>query len=51
LGISGRWVWDGLDEKGMKLPVGTYILYTELFSLQGKKERHKQVVVLARRLN
>lgn len=51
LGISGRWVWDGLDEKGMKLPVGTYILYTELFNLQGKKEQHRHVIVLARRLN
>ena len=35
----------------MKLPVGTYILYTELFNLQGKKEQHRHVIVLARRLN
>ncbi|MFN2457031.1 MAG: lamin tail domain-containing protein [Chitinophagaceae bacterium] len=50
LGLTGSWNWDGLDEKRQKLPVGTYIIYTELFNLQGKKERFKNVVVLARRL-
>jgi hypothetical protein len=51
LGINGRWVWDGLDEKGMKLPVGSYIINTELFNLQGKKEHYRNVIVLARKLN
>ena len=51
LGLSGYWNWDGLDDKGRKLPVGTYIILTEIFNLQGKKETFKNVVVLARRLN
>ena len=51
LGLSGYWNWDGLDEKGKKLPVGTYVIFTEIFNLQGKKESFKNVVVLARRLN
>lgn len=51
LSISGSWNWDGLDDKGLKLPIGTYILFTELFNLQGKKERFKHTVVLARKLN
>lgn len=51
LGLKGNWNWDGLDERGQKLPIGTYIIYTELFNLQGKKERFKNTVVLARRLN
>ncbi|MEI6950696.1 lamin tail domain-containing protein [Paraflavisolibacter sp. H34] len=51
LGLSGSWTWDGLDEKGQQLPVGTYIILTELFNLQGRKEHFKQTVVLARRLN
>lgn len=51
LGLKGYWNWDGLDDKGNKLPVGVYILYTELFNLQGKKEKFKNTVVLARKLN
>ncbi len=51
LGLKGYWNWDGLDDKGNKLPVGTYIFFTEIFNLQGKKEKFKNVVVLARKLN
>ncbi len=51
LGLSGYWNWDGLDDKGKKLPVGTYIILTEIFNLQGRKERFKNVIVLARKLN
>lgn len=51
LGLSGYWNWDGLDDKGRKLPVGTYVVYTEIFNLQGKKQKFKNTVVLARPLN
>lgn len=51
MAITGYWNWDGLNDKGVKLPVGTYILFTEIFNLQGKKQRFKNTVVLARRLN
>ena len=50
LGLEGYWVWDGLDDKRLKLPVGTYILFTEIFNLNGKKETFKNVIVLARPL-
>lgn len=50
LGLQGYWVWDGLDDKKLKLPVGSYILFTEMFNLYGKKEIFKNVVVLARQL-
>jgi hypothetical protein len=50
LGLKGYWNWDGLDDKGNKLPVGTYIIFTEIFTLQGKKEKFKTTVVLARKL-
>lgn len=50
LGLQGYWIWDGLDDKRLKLPVGTYILFTEIFNLSGKKEIFKNVVVLARQL-
>jgi Lamin Tail Domain/CHU_C Type IX secretion signal domain len=51
LSTSGYWNWDGLDDKGSKLPVGTYIIFTEIFNLQGKKDKFKNAVVLARKLN
>lgn len=50
LGLKGYWNWDGLDDKGNKLPVGTYIIFSEIFNLQGKKEKFKTPVVLARKL-
>lgn len=51
LGNTGGWKWDGLGEKKQALPIGTYIIYTELFNLRGKKKQFKNVVVLARKLN
>lgn len=51
LGLKGYWNWDGLNDKGQKIPIGTYIIFTELFNLQGKKTAFKNVVVLARKLN
>ncbi|MCY7311181.1 MAG: lamin tail domain-containing protein [Chitinophagaceae bacterium] len=51
LGLKGYWNWDGLGDKANKLPVGTYIFFTEIFNLQGKKEKSKNTVVLARKLN
>ncbi len=51
LSTTGYWNWDGLDDKGLKLPVGTYIIFTEIFNLQGKKDKFKNAIVLARRLN
>ncbi len=50
LGLEGYWNWDGLGDKGQKLPVGSYVVYTEIFNLQGKKKQFKNVVVLARKL-
>ena len=50
LGLTGYWNWDGLNDKGNKLAVGTYIIFTELFNLQGKKKQYKNALVLARNL-
>jgi hypothetical protein len=49
-GLTGYFTWDGLDEKNMKLPVGIYMVISEVFNLNGKTKRFKTGLVLARRL-
>ncbi|MGZ3939161.1 MAG: FlgD immunoglobulin-like domain containing protein, partial [Flavisolibacter sp.] len=51
LGLKGSWNWDGLGENGQRLAIGTYIVFTEIFNLQGRKQQFKNTVVLARKLN
>jgi Lamin Tail Domain/Bacterial Ig-like domain/CHU_C Type IX secretion signal domain len=48
-GIKGYYRWDGLGEKQQKLPVGIYIIYTEIFNLNGKTKKFKNTIVLARK--
>ncbi len=48
-GLKGFFRWDGLGEKQQKLLVGLYIIYTEIFNLQGKTKKFKNTIVLARR--
>ncbi|TAD86743.1 MAG: hypothetical protein EAY75_07425 [Bacteroidetes bacterium] len=46
---AGSFRWDGLDDKMLKVPVGTYIIYTDIFEMSGKKKRFKNTVVVARK--
>ncbi len=46
-GTAGSFSWDGLGEKNQSLPAGIYILYAEVFNLQGKKKRFKLPIVVA----
>ncbi|OQP65794.1 hypothetical protein A3860_14445 [Niastella vici] len=49
LAMTGKFNWDGLDDKLRQLPMGIYIVLTEVFTLQGKTRKFKQVVTLARK--
>lgn len=49
LGLNGSFKWDGLDDKMKKVPVGPYIIFTEIYNLQGKKKQFKNTVVVAAR--
>lgn len=48
-GIRGSFRWDGLGEKNQQIATGIYIIYTEVFNLDGKKKRFKNTMVIARR--
>jgi hypothetical protein len=50
LGHAGYWNWNGLNDRHQKLPVGIYIILTEIFNLQGKKEQFKRIIVLGRKV-
>jgi hypothetical protein len=48
-GTQGFFRWDGLGDRAQPLAVGIYVLYTEVFNLEGKSKKFKNVVVLARK--
>lgn len=47
LGIDGIISWDGLDDKDQKAPVGIYIVYIEIFDLDGNVKQYKKSLVVA----
>ncbi len=47
LGTEGAIFWKGLDENSNKMPRGIYIVFIELFDLNGNVKRFKETVVLA----
>lgn len=47
-GMQADWKWDGLDDHGRALPAGVYIVFTQLFSTDGKVADLKNGVVLVR---
>ena len=48
-GIKGYFRWDGLGDKFQKIPIGIYVIFTEVFNLDGKKKQFKSAIVLARK--
>lgn len=49
LALQGNFRWDGLDDDLQRLPVGIYIVFTEVFNLQGKTKKFKNALTLARK--
>jgi hypothetical protein len=47
LGTEGHVFWDGFDENNSLCPMGIYILYVEMFNLNGKKIKEKHAIVLS----
>ncbi len=51
LGSVGNIVWDGFDAQNRLCPAGIYIVYVELFNLEGKKIVEKHVVSINSRID
>jgi len=50
LGINQTITWDGLDDKNQKAPMGVYVVFIELFDLEGNVKQYKKSVVVASKL-
>jgi|GEM_PF-713419 len=46
LGTEGDLTWDGLDNSNLKAPLGIYVLFLEVFDLQGDVKIFKKVCVV-----
>jgi hypothetical protein len=51
LAAEGTLTWDGLTEDTKKAPVGIYIVYVEVFSLNGRTKKYRKPCVLASRFD
>lgn len=49
LSRQGQWQWNGVNDNNQRLPIGTYVIVTELFNDKGEKQLFKNAVVLAHR--
>ncbi len=47
LTTEGTFTWDGMTETAQPAAVGVYIIYVEVFSLNGKSKKYKKACVLA----
>lgn len=50
LGRTGSFKWDGENENNEKVNIGIYIIYIEIFNLEGKVERFKRTCTVAGQL-
>ena len=49
VGQEGSVMWNGLDENGNRIPVGVYIIVTEVFNTKGRVKQMKNAVVVGTR--
>jgi len=50
-GTNAQYFWNGLDEENNLLPAGVYIIYVEVFNIDGNSDHYKETTVLARKFN
>jgi len=51
IGTSGSFVWDGITDRGELARMGIYIVYFEVFDLDGNISGFKKTCVVGHKLN
>ena len=51
LGSYSKLTWDGLDNEGRKVPVGTYVILAEIYDLNGNRKLFKQAIGVTDRMD
>lgn len=51
LGTSGSFNWDGITNDREKAPIGIYIIYFEVFDVDGRMEKFKKTAVLGGKMD
>lgn len=46
---QGSFVWNGMDNRGLKVPIGIYVVVTEVFDMEGTVKRFENAVAVASR--
>lgn len=49
IGQEGSVIWNGLDDHNNKVPVGVYVVVTEVFNFEGKVKQFRNAVVVGTR--
>ena len=49
VGQEGSILWNGLDDNGNRVPIGVYVVVTEVFNFNGKVKQFKNAVVVGTR--
>jgi hypothetical protein len=49
VGQEGSLIWNGTDNNGNRVPIGVYVVVTEVFSMKGKVKQFKNAAVVATR--
>ena len=46
---EGGFVWNGMDSRGQRVPIGIYVVITEVFDMEGRVRKYKNAVAVASR--
>ena len=51
LGTKGAFIWDGLNDRSERVPIGVYLIHLQVFDLSGKVKTYIKPCIVATQLN